>query len=309
MVRAVTDTAAGGGAADEDGVVKLAGLDPDKTYRLRIDPPSKSEGIASLEVEDFVPANATYTLPPTWTLTGKVLGVEDEPAQAHVWWRVTTLSSQWWSTVPTGKDGTFCIPSLRTSEVEILAMLPGEQPGGGSGVVVGRGSDPVVLRLPTPLEVKLENWPGGAAWGRLSLVRESTGQESRSIFLLGAEDTWRLTGLTKGESYTLRVMVSQTGLAAVRRGTRLEEGRVTVTLVPGATLRGRLVGHPKGSRSHVWASCHELFDSEDGTFELTGLAGGTWEISATAMRAKVWWRGDVEVPDQGTVDVELEPER
>ncbi|MHC4860254.1 MAG: hypothetical protein ACYTDY_09215, partial [Planctomycetota bacterium] len=265
------------------------------------------------------------TLQPRWALTGKVVDAGGRPARAEVWWRDPKEERPWWGRLPTGKDGTFRIEGIGSPEIEVLAMLPGEssglmlsllRPGSrgrAEGVLVGRETGSVVLHLPRPLTVKVENWPGGDAWGRLSLACERTGKEVRSTELRGEAVSRRLTGLEKGETYTLRIMVSQRDLVAVRKGIRAEDGEVTVSLRPGATLRMRLVGHRKGHRAHVYASSGGLFEtayaSEDGTVELTGLAGGEWKINAVALKSNLFWTVEVEVPDEGTLDVEVRPGR
>jgi hypothetical protein len=301
--------------SNEDGIARFPGLDADRTYTLEVEPPFDREDLRPTLLREFRPEDVTVTLEEVWVLRGVVLDAREVPVHAVVNWRG---ESGTWRHVYSERDGTFEIAGIKESEVRLWAtewseMLVEDEI---EGLAVAHGTEHVTLRLDpgTALAIHVPDWSGRLHDASASLVLERDGKVARRCHPMGLEAGFRFTGLMEGEEYTLRIVESEPGLAAVVKGLRAgAEDVVTVHLGAGAEIRGKLLGYKTGDEAFLSAECQGVRVSgrvtTNGTFALSGLVQGRWELSAFQMIGRGRWRTGVDVPSQGTVDVEIEPRR
>ena len=171
------------------------------------------------------------------------------------------------------------------------------------------------MDLGLPLFVTIENWPEGQReYMRFVTLVPSTGMPENPSLAPRARlaREIRFEGLPADETYTIRIIGMDDGTCFVASGIRGTTEPLRVRLVPGKSIRGRLVVPAGHSRISIYA--RSPFDSvhgkvsPDGIFEIPGLPEGTWTVVAQAYgEGNLWSRGEATAKPGEEVSITLTP--
>ena len=277
-----------------DGAALFRGLDPEGYFTLTVQPPGARKDLRQSAQQAWRPADTEVRLLASFSVSGVVRDQEGRPvAGASVSYRVDATN---WSNVNTGPDGAFVIQGLAAGSVPLRAAAPsvdGSAREQAPELIVRAGAENVTLTVDRGLDLVV----------RVPGMDEGREGQQASVSLLGLHDgVWRVTGSVGTTVRAGQLRVTLVGLDARRTYgvwvpprpgddrygyvTDLRPGgEVTVRLVRGGTIRGRL-SWPQGARE-VNLSCHNAQGlrlgakvEADGTYELRGLPEGAWEVHA-----------------------------
>jgi large repetitive protein len=241
-------------------------------------------------------------------LEGQVLDREDRPVGGAV----VTVNSQPPRAVITEADGSFSVPRLVSRRYEVTASAP----SGVAGPVVVRldgDTEPVLLRLVAPgrVEARVIDATTRTAIANADvevrapiLVTGRTGPDGRTILMPVVRGHWNVVARAPGHAR---------GHVAVIIGP--QPTAITLALVPGTTLRGR-VTDSRGKAiagARVWAASSSDWTAgasaerdgvdagSDGAFVIDGIKPGTYRLHGRARGYANGISGEVAVGD-GPVD-------
>jgi protocatechuate 3,4-dioxygenase beta subunit len=305
--------------SDEAGVARLRGLDPTRSYELTVGLPRDRDDLVSATIEAFVPGDLVVRMDRGFSVTGVVRDGGGSPVPDAL--VIAQPKPEGRSMVGrVERDGTFRIRELPAGEVELEAHLAG---GGSpraarSHALVHAGARDVVLTLErgATLSILIENWPTGTASGEAGVWPDAAGTiewDAAATHRIDRRGRVVFRGLRVGGSYTLGVRpVGE--LSLLTSGLRPGPDEIRVRLVPGKTIRGRLVLPAGAEDVRVWALLGPGGEGsipgevhEDGTYVFRGLPDGTWHLRAMATKDGSSWVAEASVAAGGTLDLTLTP--
>jgi hypothetical protein len=227
---------------------------------------------------------------------------------------------------PVTADGRFEIPAVPEGNCTVRADAEGVLPAWKNDVVVAGGQETggVELILKTALSIsgRVEAQSGGAVAGA-QIFAQYTGvgeQQNWDGYVTGLsgdpsaqtdhEGRFTLKGLEEGN---YQIYANAPGFASSTNvATKTGAGDVIIRLAPGLKISGivrdeaqKPIGGVPVSATKIdsdddddewwwWGSSAEVYTAPDGTFELSGLADGAYDLTVSAM----WqWGREVNVED------------
>jgi len=272
-----------GAVADQHGVARLDGLDPETRFTLRADPPEGRDDLHVRVVDNWEPADTEVRIPSGWLVRGVVLTVDGHPvAKAVVQGRAADGNI---IEVSTGKSGTFEIGSFPADGAELRARPPSDSElfWEDRWVEVEAGASNVNLVLPPygDLDLTVVGFTrSGSTHGILTADRGQAHATNR--YLTGGRLVYR--GLPSDRTYTLFIEPDYKGRTVYARGLSPGPDPVTVELGTGRTIRGSVALPPGTTPSFVSIRGREFnFNSDinaDGTFVIRGVPPGPCWVTA-----------------------------
>jgi hypothetical protein len=295
--------------ADEQGVARLVGLDPEVAVTLEVTPPKGWPEALPLRVAEWKPSSEPLRLPRALALRGIVRDAAGRPS-AGATVQAKSLAGHGWSQATSDAAGAFVLEDVAEGELEVTAFGPKTAPSRSRPLRVrsDAGDVVLVLRPSATLVVRLEGHPTGAAPRiRLDAVDE---KESSSTASASIDADWsaRLEGLDAEATYVVSIHDWGVGLLARRAGVGGGAGEVRVPLVPARTIEGRAVLPAGSAHARAWISEAGLWSNADvagdGRFRLTGLPEGTWlvHVDATGPGGAAL-HGEAKAEAGGTVEI------
>jgi hypothetical protein len=302
---------------EASGVVDLRGLEPGLPWMLRVHPQGDLRG---WEQDPWTPADTEVRLERGYSVRGRVQDGQGRPiASAQVQSR---SDSGWGSAAQTGADGTFQIAGRPRGPVVLRAVAPGVDGHlpPGPELTVQAGTDGVVLTVDpgVSLVVRVTNPEvRGSDPGRRNLGLLVTFPADRGPGIGGwahdFEGTGRMTvmGLRADTRYTVWLEPQGTEWYGLATDVRPGEREVSITLVRGGSISGRVRAPPSAQHVSVHAqggaslSVTAQVDAE-GRYELKGLPPGTWTVYAYGRADGKSLQAKGEAVVGGTLDLTLE---
>ncbi len=291
-------------ASDETGVARLRGLDARKTYVLTVRPPDARDDLASATIDSFEPGNCTVRLGRGYSVSGFVRDAAGRTVVGvRVHWHSERTDDRRSGSEPVRSDGSFTLRNLPEGEIALEAEADGSPEASHAKAQVTAGAKGVVLVVDVgvSLAIRIENWPSEFHSGEAGVWPEGAGPLERGASTtrwVDADGTVAFHGLRPGVAYTLAVKPVD-GLTLVRSGLRPGPDEVRLRLVPGKSIRGRIVVPPGVHGVTVRADLGlDEFDSvpgvvrDDGTYEIRGLADALWHVCASARAGGNDWRAE-----------------
>jgi hypothetical protein len=258
-------------------------------------------------------------------VTGRVLGPDGLPvAGARVGARAEESFGASWgrSSVETGAEGRFTLDTLAPGRVVLEATKEGFAEA-TQELEVGPGGASVELHLGRGVEVS--GWvfeaDGAPAAGRqLQLSPGVMTFDFRSQQTTATDGSFAFRGVADGE-YRLKVLEDYSVLWSSPDPIRVEGGAPVSGLevrLPGtATLTGRLVGldpdELQGTSVHAMLAEMGLHAETlgevlpDGSYRVTGLTPGRWQVTAAAARSGRQAEGRIDIEEgRATASLDLE---
>jgi hypothetical protein len=292
---------------DADGIVKVSALDPEKRYVVAVTPPQGAVGYRRLVVEDWEPAETTFTLPTAGVVRGRVVDAEGRPV-GPVTLDVFYEDPPACQRAASGYQGEIEVQLLRDEPVRIEARGV----GGTSDPVQARPGDTDVVLVVAPrkgaLRLQVEDWPRtetlpgpghphGASFACWPL--DAPTQILRGVPT--SEGLVEVDGLVPNRRYACLVRNLAHPDVVAYAGDVPADGELhRVPRSPVVPIRGRVV-LPEGfhfQALHVVEGDVDVRQLGDGDrYEAGGMPSGHWRVLARA-----WRRGEfvaVEVVTDG----------
>jgi len=317
--------------ADQDGMIRLRGLDPDVTFNLTVTAPQGRKDLKSLKLEGWRPADETLKLARAWSISGVV---KDQNGKAAQGTRVRARregTKGWEKSAHTGDDGRFVLRELDAGRYELEARASGVTytspaaaagPGSTQAVnkpdvkVVRAGTKNVALTVDTGerLVVRVRGMQAVSGGGGTAMLRTADGSHSLSG---GWEGPGRATfqGLRAGVDYTLWIVGLPGNRYVHAKDVRAQSDVLEVDTKEGFRITGRVIV-PEGvalSRVGIGAgssegyNAHTRVDAKTGTFEFEGLPAGSYHLSAHAWHDGKSYHGSAKANTGGEAEIVLAP--
>ncbi|MEZ6009958.1 MAG: carboxypeptidase-like regulatory domain-containing protein [Planctomycetota bacterium] len=302
----------------EDGTFEVTGLPPDTAIEVRVTIATEAPGRAQLAVPAGTwPAGArdlAIRLPPGSAIRGRVFDAEgapvagagvscDEPGDDGA------MGSRGY--VSTDAHGRFTFERVPAGEWVLVARENGYDGLATAPRTVRAGAVSVELVLPALSRISGRiAGVRGPGWHVIADPgsRESIGTVSTEVRLDGA---FTLAGIPAGTTWTLWAISAEDTRVAHRAG--VASGEVVVLdLVQGQSISGRCESRSGRSVSgilvrafHADGMIRQAQVKADGTFDVPGLLGGPWTLTAVEMLGFRRWGDDLEGVAAGASDVVL----
>jgi len=325
-----------GGAprSDQDGKVRLRGLDPDAVFSLSVVPPKSREDLKSFTLEDWHPTDETIRLQRAWQIEGVVRDQKGRPA-AQVWVRARVEGTEKWKhSANTDENGVFVFQALDDGRYEVRATglggasspssamstaIPGA-PGGVSAqkgsVVVRAGTKGVALTVDIgeKLVVRVLGVKQIEGYYRPNASLRSTGTQAGVTIGGNWEGADRVVfkGLVPDTSYELWIAGIPGNTYVHKEAVAAQEEVLEVTTQAGLVLAGHVslpAGVPKKrvtvvARSGKGFQVQAKSDLKTGQFTLEGLPPGPCSLHAYTWHDGEAMQGSLEAA-AGDTDIEL----
>jgi hypothetical protein len=274
---------------DASGAARLGRVPPGRSFRLEVY--ANDDRFAKLVLDSWSPADATLTMPPGLSLRGTVVDPHGAPVPGA---RVVLQRRGDPDTERERTDdrGRFQFDRLAAGDVELRVSLDGPEPPPDAPVVTatpGGGTVTITIDPGLILRAKVDGWGDrdnsvivGCPW----FVEDG----EKPVLHAGSHRAGRLsfTGLPRGRTGTIVFGPLNGGFLAFRPGVATDAGEVTVSLVRGATLSGRIRlpdGVPdQAAEPRVWAEVIGVGVAGRyagrGRWLVEGVPESTWTVKA-----------------------------
>ena len=319
---------------DAEGRVVIRGLDASLSYHLQLHPPEGRDDLTAIQLQDWSPADQTFTFARVYSIRGTVVDQHGQPYEGAGVRGRKVGASNWTKWARSDGDGAFEMDGLEMGRYELKTEAPGESRGPQApgdtapepGVVTVRaGATGVKLTIDVgmALEVRLEGLPATGrdprSGGTTAFLRPA---EQGGAFLHGSfqdGSTVRFQGLVAGTTYRLWIGGLPGGRYVLEETVRAQEAPLVVRAVQGGSITGTVRTPPDVKFQGIGVSCHDArglgvsgqADAE-GRFTLSGLPPGTWTVVAQGWPASSppdgssgAWRATTTTPTGGVATLEL----
>lgn len=285
--------------ADEDGIVRLGGIDPDLKYRLEVTPPRGRKDLGPVQLAHWS-NGGRIVLPQVGEISGLV-----EPAERTDFGDLSVhalTSDGTHSRTHVNPTGSFSFTNLPVGEYRIVVTHTGQSKPYEEALDVVVPTGTTGLRIPSPAGKNLVV--------RLTSEVEISNDKEISVFLIETggvdrvvHESWgypsepfKFEGLRDGRSYHL--WVEPAGLSRVSAWQRVDgpfNSRLDVPLQRLSSLEVRIRSEQTPALIRVWAEGAnsairvDATRKEDlSTFEIAGLAKIPWTVRVEALVGRRW---------------------
>jgi hypothetical protein len=298
---------------DADGRARIAPILRLRPCMLRITPAGtgrratapREDDLFPRDIDPWTPKDDTVVLRRARSVEGSVRDTRGEAVtEGEICWEGVEGSA---GRARVEYDGTFIIDRAPDGPVTLEFRLPETSLATSAGrrsVRAGDSSVQMVVDFGATLEVRIEEWPR-VPGGVVHVTKETAGSApiERSTADVGIDGRARVRGLSADAAYTVFVPASIAELQsagawkyAMKEHVRATDGAVTLALVDGVSLAGRVVNAtpPRHGDTAVggWATIDErgvfawtTIDGEhDSGFVLKGVPSGTYEVRVVSPR-------------------------
>ena len=139
-------------------------------------------------------------------------------------------------------------------------------------------------------------WRGLEAWVSRLDPKEPLGRKTYEV-AIGDDGTFRSGPLVTGAPYAIWIPAGRTGLTALKADVRGTDGEMTLTPVPGQTIRGRVVADKPLNHPFRWVDAYgtgwhlRMSLDVEGRFELRGVPDGSCVLRGEATIGETYYTG------------------